>query len=771
LTTDAESKPVRVLLIEDLEVDAERALYQLKRAGITCDWLRVQTGPALVEALEHFRPDVILSDFSLPQFDGMEALSIARERAPQVPFLFLSGTIGEERAIHALHSGAVDYVLKDNLARLAPAVRRALAEAAARAERARQEAQIARLHRVLRMLSGVNSLVLRIRDRTEVLRETCRLATSAGGYSAAIAVGKVSGGGMMQPMAWSGEDTQMIADLRAYITTAVTRENSVLAKVIATGREFVCNNTVAMQSTGALDALMVNAGVRSVVALPLVVDGVTVGLLVLAARDAEVVGEEELGMLREVSGNLSFGLKYLQRDTKARFLSHFDANTGLAKRPLFSERVQRLITSPAAMGNRHVVIVMDVERLSIINDSIGWESADLLLQQVAERLRKFVPRVDQLGHFGGGTFALVRQQGQRSIAEVHAASYRRASQIFGEPFVIDGQSIPVVVRTGFALYPDDDRDAATLVQDAEAALRHARSTGEQHVHYDATVRSQGVDRLALEHRLRFALERREFELHYQPKVDVATRRIIGAEALLRWRSPEEGLVMPGLFLPLLEATGMVVEVGDWVVRQAASDCQGWLAAGLPPVRIAVNIAPAQLRHPQFAAEFLHVVESWSTPQCGLDIEITEGLLHEDSVAEVDKLRQLHDRGVRIAIDDFGTGYSSLTRLAQLPIDTLKIDRQFISRLLGGSPGNSVVRTIIALAGAFGMTTVAEGVETPEQLAVLCQLGCQQSQGYLHSRAVPAADFARMLAQGDGAMLQPAAGRTLHGVDTGHQPAP
>jgi EAL domain-containing protein (putative c-di-GMP-specific phosphodiesterase class I) len=279
-----------------------------------------------------------------------------------------------------------------------------------------------------------------------------------------------------------------------------------------------------------------------------------------------------------------------------------------------------------------------------------------------------------------------------------------------------------------------------------------------------------VDRLALEHRLRFALERREFELHYQPKVDVATRRIIGAEALLRWRSPEEGLVMPGMFLPLLEATGMVVQVGDWVVRQAARDCQDWLAAGLPPVRIAVNIAPAQLRHPEFAAEFLHEVETWSTPQCGLDIEITEGVLHEDSVAEVDKLRQLHDRGVRIAIDDFGTGYSSLTRLAQLPIDTLKIDRQFIARLLGGSPGDSVVRTIIALAGAFGMTTVAEGVETPEQLDALRQLGCQQSQGFLHSRAVPAAEFARMLAQGDGAMLQPAAGRTLHGVDSGHQPA-
>lgn len=747
LPTDTETRPVRVLIIEDLEVDAERAMYQLKRVGLRCEWLRVQTGPELVAALDDFQPDVILSDFSLPQFDGMEALAISRTRAAQIPFLFLSGTIGEERAIHALHSGAVDYVLKDNLARLAPAVQRALADAAARAERARQEAQIARLNRVLRMLSGVNTLVLRIRDRTEVMRETCRLATSAGGYSAAIAVGKVAGAGLMQPMAWAGDDTRMTDDLRAYIASSTAREDSLLGTVIATGQEFVCNNTVAMHSTGALDALMVNAGVRSVVALPLVVDGVTVGLLVLAARDSEVVGDEELGMLREVAGSLSFGLKYLQRDTKARFLSHFDPNTGLAKRPLFSERVQRLIASPSGRDDCHAVIALDVERLSIINASIGWQSGDLLLQKVAERLRRFVARNDQLGHFGGGTFALVRPQADQSLAQIHSQLYREIMQLFAEPVVIDGQSIPVVVRIGFALYPDDNRDGATLVQEAEAALRHARSTGEQHVHYDATVRSQSVGRLALEHRLRFALERRQFELHYQPKIDVQTRRIVGAEALLRWRSPEDGLVMPGMFLPLLEATGMVVQVGDWVVRQAAADSSQWQAAGLPPVRVAVNIAPAQLRYPEFAKEFLQLVEPWATPAFGLDIEITEGVLHEDSASEVDMLKQLHEKGVRIAIDDFGTGYSSLSRLALLPIDTLKIDRHFIGQLVGAGPGGSVVRTIIALAGTFGMTTVAEGVETAAQLQMLAQLGCHQSQGYLHSAAVPAAEFARMLASG------------------------
>lgn len=753
--SDAQPNAIRILFVEDLQVDVDLALHQLKRAGISCEWKRVETEAALIAALDNFGPDIILSDFSLPQFDGMSALRIAAERVPDVPFMFVSGTIGEERAINALHSGAVDYVLKENLARLVPAVRRALGEAAAKAERVRQEEQIARLNRVLRMLSGINGLVLRIRDRTELLRETCRLAVSAGGYSVAIASSRVPGFSSLQPMAWSGINDEMTGRLRAYVAESVGRESSPVARVIRTGKEFVCNNTASVSATATFDSIMLHSGLLSVVALPLLVDGSVIALLVLTARDSDVVGEEELQMLREVAGNLSFGLQYLQRDTTARFLSHFDPHTGLAKRPLFCERVQRLLAAPATPAARHAVVVVDIERLSVINDSFGRRSGDLLLHQVAERMKRQYPKTDQVAHFSGGTFAVVVSVGNLTNQEFDSTGSRHTQALFSEPFVIDGRVIPVAIHSGFAMSPDDGNDATTLVQNAEAALRYARAAGLRQVHYSAKTRSEIVGQLALEHRLRQAFDRHEFELFYQPKVNVVTRRIQGAEALIRWRNPEEGLVSPAVFLPLLEASGFILQVGEWVVQQAARDCQKWKSLALPPVRVAVNIAPAQLRHPDFERTFMQAIHPWSTRSWGLDIEITEGVLQEDSGSEIRKLKHLRESGVKVAIDDFGTGYSSLSRLAMLPIDTLKIDRSFVAQSLTSQSGSSLIKTIIALARSFNMTTVAEGVEKQEELDLLWHMGCDQSQGFLHSAAVTATEFGDLLKHGKGVLMQPA----------------
>src|SRR5690606_1015421 len=315
----ANTTPVRILYVEDLKEDVERAVYQMQRAGLACEWRRVETEQALIEGLHDFNPELILSDFSLPQFDGMSALRVARENAPRVPFVFLSGTIGEERAIQALRAGAVDYVLKENLARLGPAIQRALDEAEARRERDRQQAQIDRLNRVLRMLSGINGLVLRIRDRNELLRETCRLAVAEGGYVAAIAAAEVPGSPTIQPVAWSGLDPQKTEELSAQVAASAELETGAIGQVIRTGEEFICNDTSSAAGVDGMDALLAEAGTRALVALPLRVDGTTIAVLVLTARDADVVSDEELTMLREVAGNLSFGLQYLQRDTRARF--------------------------------------------------------------------------------------------------------------------------------------------------------------------------------------------------------------------------------------------------------------------------------------------------------------------------------------------------------------------------------------------------------------------------------------------------------------------
>src|SRR6478735_2061512 len=266
------ARAIRLLIVEDVKADAERALYQLGRAGLDCVWRRVETEQELVAALAEFEPTVILSDFSLPQFDGMSALGIARVHAPGIPFIFLSGTIGEEAAIEALHAGAVDYVLKENLARLAPALRRAIHGAGAKLERQKQEQQIARLNRALRMLSGVNSLVLRVRDHTELLSETCRLATTAGGYAAAVAAAKTAASAWLQPVAWGGADERMVDRLRSYVAESSARDSGVIGTVIHSGREFVCNNTATLSATAQFDALMVQAGLLSVVVLSLKAD-------------------------------------------------------------------------------------------------------------------------------------------------------------------------------------------------------------------------------------------------------------------------------------------------------------------------------------------------------------------------------------------------------------------------------------------------------------------------------------------------------------------
>jgi diguanylate cyclase (GGDEF)-like protein len=751
---DSTAQSIRILFVEDVESDAKLALLQLKGAGFNCVSQRVESESALRKALGEFVPHIILSDFSLPQFDGLSALEVAQEVTSETPFIFVSGNMGEELAITALHRGAVDYLLKGNLTRLPSAVRRALDDARVRSERKVEQARIARLDRVLRMLSGINALMVRARDRRELLNETCRLAVAGGGYATALVYVKSPGAAGLQALAGTGTDSKLIESLREVILQAGEPGARLLDRVAKDGREFVCNDTSKLQSLTELKVVLQKGGLLSLVALPLALDGAPIGALVLTAHGAGAVSKEELQMLRELSGNLSFALQYLAKDTTVRFLSHFDPLTGLAKRSLFCERLTKLISDLGARQSRCTVAIIDVVRLSVINDSFSRRIGDLLLQQVASRLQRHFPQTDHIAHFGGGTFAILRDIGDLTVEESTAAAREHGDGLFGTPFVIEEREIPIAVRSGLAIYPEHGNDAHSLVQKAEAALRNARTSGERETHYSEQHQMLVLNRLALEHKLRLALEREQFELHYQPKVNVITRRIEGVEALIRWRDPDSGLVSPAGFLPVLESSGLILEVGDWVIRRAALDCQQWLRSGVAPVRIAVNISPAQLRRPDFVETFLGSLTGWATPFAGLDIEITEGTLHEELAAEVTKLKTLRQAGVRIAIDDFGTGYSSLSRLAKLPIDTLKIDQSFISEILKDNAGRTFVKTIINLAEACRLTTVAEGVEQQGQLDFLAQVRCNQSQGYLHSHPLPSNEFMTLLECGRGQLVRP-----------------
>ena len=726
---DGHRDPIRILLIEDMELEAELTLRELRRHGITPLVERVETDEAMRAALRDFRPSIILSDFSLPKFDGLRALDVARECAPEVPFLFVSGTIGEERAIEALRRGAVDYVLKSNLARLGAAVQRALEEARARAVRQHQARQITRLTGVLRMLSGINGAVVRIRDRTELLSEACRLSVTVGGYPTALVGLRQPKTQRLEPISHQGTDPLTAHTLCELLEERMTRAEQSRNKSRDPAAPFACQDA---EATGI-----------AVIGLPLIVDKTIVGALGVCPREPGAIPEEEIAMLREMAANLSFGLQYLRQDSRVRLLSYFDVLTGLAKRALFCERLGRIFGDSARLDARHAVAVLDVQNLSAINDGFGRHSGDQLLQLLSDRLKRRFEDTEHLAHFGGGTFALVQPMPAAGPEELS----EQLDQLFAESFSLQGKDLPVAARSGIAVYPEDGRDPDTLVNRAEASLRGAKESGQRRGHYSAARHAEALARVALERKLRVALERQQFELHYQPKIGVKTRRMEGAEALIRWNDPESGLVSPAKFLPILEESGLIIDVGEWVIERAARDCRQWLEQGLAAVRIAVNISPIQLRQPDFVGRFLKHTHPWATVACGIDAEITEGALTGDSSAVINKLKMLRAAGINISIDDFGTGYSSLSRIAHLPIDTLKIDRSFISEMIGDARSKRLVSIIISIARAFNLVVVAEGVESQAQLDTLWQLGCDQSQGYLHSKPLPAQQFAALLEAG------------------------
>jgi diguanylate cyclase (GGDEF)-like protein len=698
---------VRVLFVEDVDTDAELAVRRLRQDGVQCTYTRVETEEAFSEAVREGPHDIILSDFSLPQFDGMSALAIAARERPDIPFIFVSGTIGEERAIEALRCGAVDYILKSNLKRLAPAVTRALREAEQKLERAAQQNRIARLTRILETLSGINTAVVRIRERLELLQEACRIAVTTGQYVTAVVVLLEPGTRTPLPYAAAGLSDDEISALTA--------------KVLRTGE--VCSED-------------------SNVSLPLKVDGTTVGAMTLTAHEGNLITEEELRLLGEVAANLSFALQYFEKESAVQFLSYFDSLTGLAKRVLFCERLANRLTARKAEESQPAVAVLDLEHLSIINDSYGRHAGDYLLQRVADRLKgRF--STDNLAYLGSGCFAMIIDN-----AGTQDSALRELQQhivaMFGQPFRIEAHDVPITVKSGLACR-SGSQDAEALVQNAEAGLHQAKAAGEQYQHHRLDVSAKVAARLAMEHRLRGALENNRYLLYYQPKINILTGHLDGVEALLRWDDPERGIVSPGEFLPILESTGMIVPVGEWALQHAAADCRRWKAAGLRPIHVAVNCSPVQLRRAGFTEQVLEAVEGWTGDGWGLDLEITESLLIDPESAEVLQLRTLRNAGVGVAIDDFGTGYSSLSRLSDLPVDTLKIDRSFINGLPGDRAAARLVPTVIGLARAFDLLTVAEGVETRAQLNFLERAGCVQSQGFLHAQPMPAAALEVLLA--------------------------
>jgi diguanylate cyclase (GGDEF)-like protein len=396
------------------------------------------------------------------------------------------------------------------------------------------------------------------------------------------------------------------------------------------------------------------------------------------------------------------------------------------------------VRTAARDGHPLALFLVDLERFKNINDSLGRDAGDALLKQVAQWLALKVADVNLLARIDADHFAVVlpvvRQEG--SVARL----LDKAMDAFEEhPFHLEGGVFRVAAKSGVALFPGDGATADVLFRNAEAALKKAKTSGDRYLFYTQQMTEAVAGKLTLENHLREALGKGEFVLHYQPKVNLASGKLTGAEALIRWNDPRTGLVPPGRFIPILEETGMINEVGRWALRKAVEEYLRWLDAGLPAVRIAVNVSPLQLRNRDFTAEVAQAIAIDARAPAGLELEITENLIMEDVKHSIATLRAIRDLGVTIAIDDFGTGFSSLSYLSKLPVDTLKIDRSFVIEMIAPE-ARSLVPAIIGLAHSLKLKVVAEGVETEDQSRLLRLLGCDEMQGFLFGKPVPSEAF-------------------------------
>jgi diguanylate cyclase (GGDEF)-like protein len=737
---------LRVVHVEDSPTDAELTARHLAKAGLKLDVLRVETEHDFVAALRENTPDLILSDFSLPRFSGLMALDLAVVHAPKTPFIYVSGTIGEERAIEALRRGATDYVLKSNLTRLPSAVDRALREAELEASKTESETRqreqgvrLQRLTRTYRMLSSMSSAILRFADRGELLEEVCRIGVQQGGYArVSINLLDAQSQALCSRACATIEDGIKDAAARAGRHAADSDADARLAKrALHSAGPYVINDVRQADDTASRQGTLAARGYGAAAAVPLLSHGVAVGAITLFSAQKDIFDAAEVGVLQELTANLEFALQYHDKDEAVQFLSHFDGLTGLAKRPMFCQRLGQVLSADAVAGSGRSVVVFDVQKLGAINDTLGRHVGDALIEAIAERLGQIFGDTDCLAHFGGGTFALMLE-GVGNADDTGRLLQNAAAQVFVESFTIEGRELRPAIRSGVAFFPHDAEGADALVQNAEAALKAAREDNEKYMLYGLVRQRPTTRSMALEARLAQALERQEFLLHYQPKIDIASGRVMGLEALLRWRDSEDGLVPPGIFVPLLERSGAIVDVGEWVLVQAVRDLEQWMGAGRPGIRVAVNVSPLQLRRHDFVERVLDAIGSTATPAM-IDIEITESMLMQDLELSIRKLSQLREAGIGVAIDDFGTGYSSLRMLARLPVDTLKIDRSFILGMTDTPSGLTLVSTVVSLARAFGMRTVAEGVETAEQLQTLKNCRCDQAQGFLLARPTAAVE--------------------------------
>jgi diguanylate cyclase (GGDEF)-like protein/PAS domain S-box-containing protein len=611
-------------------------------------------------------------------------------------------------------------------------------------ERRAQQERIDRLSRMRRVIGGISALLVRTRSRAELFQEACRIAVEQGGFGLAW-IGAVQDDCLV-PVALNGQDGGHLATLRFAIVGPDPNACPHSVGAVREARPRVSNRVATDEEVGIWRGPLAALGYQSFVSYPLIVGEKVEGCFNLYARQPDFFDADEMSLLAELVRDLCYALEFIIKDEKLDYLTIYDPLTRLPNRSLFLRRLQGFIQAAQDSGRPFALLMLDVERFKAINDATGHAGGDELLRAVADRLRMHAGQSTRIARITGDHFAAVIPDLERGV-DVEVLVGRGGWTRLDTPFQHSGQDFAVAFKVGIAVFPQDAQDAEALLRNAELALKQGKYTGRRSTRYAAEMSAFARRKLELGQQLQQALERHEFALHYQPKVDLRSGKVCGAEALLRWQSPEHGIVMPAGMIPLMEETGLILDVGRWALKQALVDRWRWQQEGLAAPRVAVNVSAVQLREKDFTASVRALIEAMPGAAEGLELEITESSMMAEPDAVVAQLNAVRDLGVKVTMDDFGTGYSSLAYFSRLPLATVKIDRSFITTMLTEADNSSIVSAIIALAHSLNLRVVAEGVDADEQLRYLRLLRCDEMQGFLFSKALPAADFAALLRSG------------------------
>ena len=907
--------PIRVLILEDFEDDCLLILRELRRGGFEPSHLMVQTASAMETALKIDDWDIILSDYSMPNFSAPAALKLLRQSKKDIPFIVVSGNVGEVVAVQLMQYGAADYINKDNLSRLCPAIQRELNEARIRKERKESETITARLwdifnhslneiyvfdatsfefivvnqsalhnlgytldemkhkhpwdikadidqeafnSKIQPLLNGEQkylqfeavhlrkngthypvevrlqlstteedpiffSVILDITERKKAIEKIEALAKFPEenpqpvlriNYDYEIMYNNPSSNQLIRT--WESPETNKvplswreIVDLSAKTLDYQFFEDNVGKRTYSwllfpskTGKYISCyghdittqkeNEKVLKQSylvfENISEGIMICNEDGIITAINPAFTKITgYDELTTIGQNASLLNSsnaENLDLYRQSkaivmmqgkwkgeyifknnkgmdipvhlsisaikSKNKISSLMYVFSDIAERKqaqkhihnLSYYDPLTNLPNRLHVHEKLFDMLEVAKSTNHSIAVIYLDLNRFKTINESLGHQTADKALALVSHRLSETVPEDALLGRMGADEFIIVIENS--SIHSEDSSIIKALTNIFKESFELQGQETYINATLGIAHYPEDGLSVEELIRHAESAVAHAKKEEKYMEIYSDELHTRNREHIRFETSLRKALERNEYVLYYQPKIDLKTSKIVGLEALIRWVRPETGLVPPGDFIPLLEETGLIVPVGDWVIKEACRQLKEWQSLGINNITIAVNLSGKQFNQKFLVRNIKQILDEAGVSPEHIELEVTESTIMHQYENVINTLNELHNQNFQISIDDFGTGYSSLSYLKHFPIDVLKVDRSFVMEIPNDKADTAIVNTIISMGHNLNLKVIAEGVETLEQMNTLKDLGCELAQGFYFSKPLPADEILKLL---------------------------